>query len=349
MQRIIFLNLSKNRFSRTKAFYSALAKNYPKSVIWIEIENFKDLIKKIYTLKLNRYEDKIVVTSRSQILVLYCLSLMKRVYLDAGLSLTEGTRARKPQLKFYHIQICRAYLVDLLSFHLSKVAIFETHEQIAKISKYYFVKKRKLKWIYIGCDEFRFEQINQKKLVASSESKNQDVFHILFRGGNQIESGISVMLKAAQLLKNNSKIKFTLITNKLEINRENYRNIDFLIGYVSDSTIANRYRNAHVVLGQLTLHNRLNYAIPHKFFEAAFFAKPYLTSKHGILLPLIEQGIVAGFEGNSSSNLAENLIFLSKNQDQLNKLAVNLKHWYEKNSTQKILTAQFFQYIDIKI
>ena len=50
-----------------------------------------------------------------------------------------------------------------------------------------------------------------------------------------------------------------------------------------------------LILGQLLNHKRLSIAIPHKFYEAAYFSKPYLTADYGLMEDLVNKNLVFGF------------------------------------------------------
>ena len=338
--KIIFINLKNNKYTRTRNYYNGLLK-LGVECTWHDINGFIGLLMLYREIKSFQNKTTVVATSRSQLLSIYSFFLGYRVVLDAGLPLWDGVITSRRSFGFMGWGLIKVYFTDFLSFHLSKHVIFETDVQLSRVSKMFVVKKRKLSCVLLGVDENRFllENIDRITRVA-----NNNTLNILFRGGNQIESGISLLIEACKLLKNDKRFTFVLVTNTLG-HQIKIKNLDLIIGHIDDDLIKDLILKSDLILGQLLNHKRLSIAIPHKFYEAAYFSKPYLTADYGLMKDLVNKNLVFGFKAGDVRSFIERLNVLFEKRVELLAYGNRLGDWYRQNSSQSVLTENFYKII----
>ena len=212
INRIIFINLKNNKYTRSRNYYNGFLK-LNVDCLWHEVAGFRELFNLYNELGPFRNDTTVVVTSRSQLLSIYSFLLGYRVILDAGLPLWDGVITSRRSFGFMGLGLIKVYLIDYLSLHLSKHVIFETDVQQSRVSKMFAIKRDKISSVLLGFDENRVEHI---KIDQGTLGVKKDVLNILFRGGNQIESGIPLLIQACRMLENDKRFAFTLITNNLE-------------------------------------------------------------------------------------------------------------------------------------
>jgi len=339
-KQIVFINLKNNNYTRTKNYYNGLLK-LNVICLWYEVTGYRDLARVFHELKSLDSEYIIVITSRSQLLSIYSFCLRQRVILDAGLPLWDGVITSRRSLGFLGFSLIKVYLIDYLSFHLAKHVIFETSAQNSRVSRMFALKRKKISCVLLGFDENRF---CHEKLSEVSSPMEKSVLKILFRGGNQVESGISLLIDVSNKLVEDERFAFTLVTNNLEPAIES-KNLKLLIGHISDDLMRELLSQSDLVLGQMLNHKRLGIAIPHKFYEAAYFSKPYLTADYGLMEDFVNKGLVFGFKAGDINSFIEQLNTLYEKQFKLSACGIKLGDWYNQNSSQYVLTKNFLNII----
>jgi hypothetical protein len=97
-----------------------------------------------------------------------------------------------------------------------------------------------------------------------------------------------------------------------------------------------------LAIGQLGNSHRINYTIPHKFYEASFFGIPYLTCKTDALSELIsfdEFGLfLEKIEAISVSSLITAFVRNKENQISARRY---LGKSYRNSFSQEIITTDF--------
>ena len=335
--KIIFINLKNNKYTRTRNYYHGFLK-LKINCSWYEVAGFNELVNVYSEIKPFHNDTTIIVTSRSQLLSIYSFFLGCRVILDAGLPLWDGVVTSRRDLGFMGLGLIKIYIIDFLSFHFAKHVIFETYVQRSRVSKMFAIKRTKLSHVLIGFDENRFVR---RDLSPRTTIVKKNVLNILFRGGNQVESGISVLIHACRILENDKRFNFTLVTNNLkpEIAIKNLRIVD---SHISDDLLKDMLLRSDLVLGQLLDHKRLSIAIPHKFYEAAYFSKPYLTADHGLMKDFVNKNLVFGFDAGNVQAFIKKLNVLYEEQFEMLSFGKKLGEWYNGNCSQLILTKNFY-------
>ena len=343
VNRVVFLSLEGNKHSRTRNYYNGLEKR-GFAVSWIELKSLVSLKRRknqISQLLAQGYVP--VVTSPSHILVIsFFLTFWRRPVLDAGWLLSDGVIASRREFGFLGLKAVKFFAVDLLVLHLASKVFLESEAQVRRVSRHFLISSKKLCVLYTGVDESRFTNLNteQKTLgVSTSTSKT-----VLFRGGAQAEAGHKVLegCISSGLLKGNTQITISTRGYSTVTNSSQVRLID---RYLSDFELAQLFSNSDLVLGQLSDHKRLRYTIPHKFFEAAFFGKPYLSSDKGVVGGFEKLKIVYSFQGGSPEDLASSINQIIDDFDSALKVGNKLRKWYEENASQSVLSDKFISFL----
>lgn len=339
----IFFSLKSNCRSRTRNYFNGMRKK-SKSVRWIDCSP-NDLIRMSVGKSRGCFREDsriLVVSSPSHILVFYIFILLqKRPILDAGWPLSDGVIASRKEYGYFGLTAFKTFLLDFFSFHLSKKVFVESNEQKKRVCSNYFLSPKKVFVVETGFDEDRFDNVHPKESLRDGAFTS-----IIFRGGNQVESGLNVLIQALEsnLLDENT-FKFRIITNSyLEIVKSKLL-VDISVSEISDLDLLKSYQKAGISLGQLSKHRRVTWTIPHKFYEAAFLGLVYVSTDHSpFMVELSKQGDIAVFEGGSLFGLVNLLNDLAANPSKCHKLSVNLKSTYQRLYSQEVLSRKFEYY-----
>jgi glycosyltransferase involved in cell wall biosynthesis len=332
-REFVFLSLKGNKFSRSKNYHNGLLKMGYEST-WVEIDSqnkFSQLLncKKQYMGKNTTF----IVASPSHILALYArLVLSRNMYLDAGWPLSDGVILSRREYGFMGFRVLLFYLLDFFAFHSSSMIFFESTAQVRSVRMKYLLPQKKLVVLETGFDENRVKDKKSAPVVAKRFTT------LLFRGGAQQEAGLTVLTEVIKLLKNRKDIRFIVASKGFKLDTKGFNNVKIYDEYLSDQELWELHSQADIVLGQLSKHPRLKRTMPHKFFEAGYFKKCYLTSDLGAISEFTEQGLAFGFSGGSAESLVGAINELVDKKNLRTALGRNLGEFYIENFSQKALT-----------
>jgi glycosyltransferase involved in cell wall biosynthesis len=283
----------------------------------------------------------IIVCSPSHILVLpFVFFRGIRPHLDAGWPLFDGVISSRRQYGFLGFNLIKTYLIDFLAFHLSLGVIIESNEQKKRLIKRYFLSSNKVHVVLTGFDESRFRGMRVESINVNDNSQQ-----VLMRGSDQEEAGISFLIEAANLARvRNLNLFFRVITNSDE-KKVVFENLKFSSNRILDEELFKEYCSSQIALGQLSNHPRINWTIPHKFFEAAYLGVPYLSASSGPMRDLAEDNCVALFEGGNPIDLLNRIVELISDKSKQNRISKNIKAFYEEYCSQSVLTEKFLSII----
>ena len=332
-REFVFLSLKGNKFSRSKNYHNGLPNMGHKST-WIEIDSqnkFSQLLncKKQYMGKSTTF----IVASPSHILALYArLVLSQKIYLDAGWPLSDGVVLSRREYGFMGFRALVIYLLDFFAFHSSSMVFLESTAQVRSVKTKFRLPQKKLVVLETGFDENRVKDKKSAQVVAKRFTT------LLFRGGAQQEAGLTVLTEVIESLKNRKDIRFIVASKGFKVDTKDLKNVKIYDEYLSDQELWELHSQADIVLGQLSKHSRLKRTLPHKFFEAGYFKKCYLTSDLGAISEFSEQGLVFGFNGGSAESLVGAINELVDKKNLRTALGGNLGEFYSENFSQKALT-----------
>jgi len=302
---------------------------------WVEIDSHNKIsqlldCKKQHGEKNTTYY---IVASPSHTLTLYArLVLLRKIYLDAGWPLSDGVVLSRREYGFLGVRALLVYLLDFLAFHSSSVIFLESTEQVLSVRTKFLLPQKRIVVLETGFNENRVKNKKSTRLVAKR------FITFLFRGGAQQEAGLIVLTEALELLKNRKDIRFIVASKGFKVDMKDLANVTIYDEYLTDQELWKLYGQADVVLGQLSKHSRLKRTLPHKFFEAGYFKKCYLTSNIGAISEFADKGLVFGFTGGNSQSLVGAINELVDKKNTRAALGRKLGELYSQNFSQKKLT-----------
>jgi len=343
-KKFIFISLKNRNVSRTKNYYLGLKKS-GFSCEWFDFTDVTEFLRqrrRIGRLLQQNRQLVFVITSPSHVLTLpFILAFRRRAILDAGWPLYDGIISSRRRFGVLGQNLIKTLFIDLTAFHLSKLVILETEEQLKWVSRHYLLRKSKLTYVYTGFIEDRIEELQKPSLKTAIGAP----FGIVFRGGNQVEAGLTTLETCCALLANEPQFSFKIISNGLSQNMFSSTNVQVFNEYLADDRLYRELSNADITIGQLSNHNRLTKTLPHKFFEAGYFKVPYLSADFGIMSKYVKAGTIIGTKPNDPMMLAENLRKYAKNRSKLENYGQSLHEWYLTYASQKVLTLNFLNEI----
>ena len=339
MKNLVFLSIYEHGYSRSGTYFSQIVTIRSKT-FFVKIDR-KNLIRDLFEVRRNFPNSTFVVMSPSQYLIpLATLILKKRIVLDAGWSLFEATYISRGKIGFLGLSIAKSFLIDLISSHIAQRVILETELQKKYYAKQFLVSESKLGVVYTGVDERAFMPVGNSLSVPRSSERI-----VFFRGKYNPEAGLDVLARASHLLKNSSITLWVFspglpttinFADNVVVNRKNHSKQE----YAAFQNICS------LSLGQLADHPRLSRTIPHKAFESAYLATPYLSARSLGVLELFEEDIeIACFTPGDSKDLADKIISLIQNLETTRALGNNMKEKYTAKCSQKLLAYKFLHEI----
>lgn len=343
-RKLIFVSLVDKDYSRSGVYFSGLhgSKSYIQCKPGIvEMIRFIRILRQSYNFR----ESIVVVMSPSHYLVLIIkLTTRIPIVLDAGWPLTDA-ELKTEQSRFYKLPKVKNYLIDFFSFHFSKIVIFETEAQCFFSSKKFWLHEDKCKSLSTGFNEIEFKDaLNCPiKPLELSEIDISLKSMILFRGKNNKEAGIEKIVEAAERF--GEKFTFLIVSNKKIFNLPS--NVILINRFISSEELVWIYQNSSIVLGQFGDSSRLNRTIPHKFFEAAFFRKCYITPENSGLYGYANSKNVLFSRGSNPQDIYEAINYLEQNHQKIEILSQNLNEDYNYKWRQSVLSQAFYDYMNL--
>lgn len=341
-KKIIFLTIGEAGYSRSWTYFNG-SKKLGANVEFKKIDS-KKLIKQFWQMKQQFSKDSIfVVMSPSQYLVPFVrFFLGKNVVLDAGWSLFEGTVISRKRYGIFGSIAIKNYLIDFMSSHLARKIILESNLQKTFYCKFFLIRSKKCNVLYTGVDEESFQ-------LDNSYETPPDIFNnskiVLFRGKYNPEAGIEVLAETTKIL-SEDKITFWVFCPGLPININFSKNSFISRDILPRGKISKLQKSSTIILGQLAKHNRLNRTIPHKAFEAAFLARPYLTAGNKGITELFTEGFeIECFSPGNSIELVDKIRNLINDHDKLNEMSASIYEKYQNICNQKMLSQNFLKIV----
>jgi len=267
------------------------------------------------------------------------------VILDAGWSLTDGHIARGFNgLKSFRLPL--VFIIDFISFHFADLVILESRGQVIRVNKLFRVSKSKLVVNFTGLNENKYSaKSGESEIIRLVKKRILDLdlsTIILFRGKLNKESGFSNILSAALRLQDQSAFVFVIGARDL--------NVDFpsnciVVSGISDDELKQVYSLSDIAIGQVSSHPRLKYTIPHKAYEAGYFATAYVTSNSNGVREFLENDSALFLPDSSPETLVSAILDL-QDFDLRDKYSRNIRLNYQKIASQKLINEKFEKYIE---
>ena len=346
--RLIYLSYMNEKYSRSAVHFRYLNENYNNlQTIFLKVET--PIIRSIYkTIKKIKLEftprDILVVMSPSNIVSIPLRIFTKnKIVLDAGWPLSDATEIRNPTFNAR----AKSYFLDFLSFLCSHLVLLESAEQIKNIKRKFPINSRKLQLLYSGFNELEFinEENRSKKFVIGKKldiGSDMNRKYILFRGLDNEEAGIDVILDAAKELPN---LKFVIASSNTE-RCVKLDNVTIMKEWLDWWELETLYKNAYLVLGQLGASNRINRTIAHKIFEAAYFGKVVICKRSKALEENFTMNESIYFlNKNNYLDLLEAINCIFRDKKLKNRLEFGIKKIYKEKLSQKVISEKFLNIV----
>ena len=339
----IFITLTNSGYSRSWNYYSELLRNSEKvEFLRINPKNTRNFL----TIRRNfQKQNNFIIMSPSHLLVFQArIFLGKNIYLDAGWSLFEGSIISRRNFGFLGFNALKSYLIDFLAALFAKKIILESYQQKNFYSRLFLVKPSKCHVIYTGVNEADFKPNSQYKLPSDLFNNSKIV---LFRGKYSTEAGLEVLAQTTNLLAS-EKITIWVLSPGMPETLIFSKNTIVIRDYLeSPHDLAAVYNASSLTLGQLSNHSRLGRTIPHKAYESAFLAKPYLSARtKGILELFVEDREILCFEPANAFELAQKIKDFFNNPDKFEGLGQNMRKKYDLDLSQSKLAKQLLEVIE---
>ena len=333
--KVIFLSREKETYSRSGFLYQ----NYLGQKEFHQLKGKRRNLSSQLKLIAEKNRDQIaaiVVMSPNHNLVGVIRKHFKEILiLDAGWPLSDSNFTRKINLNSFFLAI-KNLIVDLRAFHLADRILFESEAQLIRSSRKFKFDIKKGKVIYTNCSRSfnNFFTQNEERINVQED-------YIFFRGKYNRESGLNNILNAAKLLE--KQFKFVIATNQKIYNIP--ENVTLISKYLEEREIFKYYQNARLVLGQLSKHKRVEYTIPHKFFEASALGKAYLTVDAKSMRELADDSMVQYINNVSAENIAKQIKILISDRQKCIMLGTNLRKMFENRLNSNVQSATFHDYL----
>jgi len=329
--KIIYLSQSRLDFSINAVYIKGLRQN------GVEVDPFFIPSLKIKEIaKIWRYYrqhrknvDFVIVGWDSPVLAIILRTFCrKKIVYNSILSVYERMVISRNLVSPWSLKGRYYWLIDFLAFHFSDFIMLESNNQINFISDLYYISSNRLirSWIGVNEDNFYYE---------SNIPKTQ-TFAVVFRGAFMPEAGVEFAIKAAKILENKN-IKFIIIgggllsekINEL-VNKLKPTNLELITDLISYERLRLIMQESHLLLGQLSDHDRLTRTIPMKAYESLAMKLPYLTaSNSGILELLTPNKTCLICSPADEKSLAEEILWVKNNYQIAEKIAENGYELYQ--------------------
>jgi hypothetical protein len=335
----VFLTWEDISYSRTGVIYSGLKRYGSKPVLHqITLRNIYIMslqVRKI--LKSSEFLNPVlVVGSPCGLLVLAArlASPKARIVFDTGWPQVDALKFKMDKSGKNFLRYLKMYLLDFASFRMSNLIAVESKAQKTRLTKIFLVSPEKLFVSYTGLNEEEF--INNQ--LSSKRGVDESI--VIFRGKVNSEAGIELLAEISWLLPGD--LKLIVISQNIPTRIVFSTNTEIVSERISNSQLADYYGRASLAIGQLGNSRRINFTIPHKFYEASFFGIPYLTCKTDALSELIsfdEFGLfLEKIEAISVSSLITAFV---RNKEKQISARRYLGKSYRNSFSQEIITTDF--------
>ena len=340
---IYFISIKGLSTFRSDIYYNYLKNNY-ENLKFVKIDQ-KNLIHSFTKLRtLSNRNDIFIVMSPSHYLVPFArFFLGKNTYLDAGWSLFEGSVIARRNFGFLGHNVVKAYLIDFVAAFLARKIFLESINQKIFYSNLFFIRSNKCEVIYTGVDEKKFGINSDRNYLPDLYGNSQIV---LFRGKYTVEAGMDI-LAAATIALESKGITFWVLSPGLPGNIKFGKNTVVIRNFIrSQQRLVSAYKSASLTLGQLSNHTRLKRTIPHKAFESAYMAKPYLTARSNGILEIFNEGTeVLCFNPSDIIDLENKILDFFNDPGKFASIGNNMKKKYDIKLNQAYLSSQLLKVV----
>ncbi len=342
--KYVFLSLQDSHYSRTGVYLTGVKSNQDATFFQIQ-GNLRQKISNLKKIKADCGQDKVyVVMSPSHQLMIYLRILgFKKKVLDAGWPLSDALFNRG-DTKFKSLKAIKSRSIDFLAFHSANRVFFETRIQMERCITRFALPRSKCNWIFTGFNEIEYATVASRNDISKEVSNIKELAHqktiVLYRGKYNLESGLDKLALASFDL--GGEIQLVVATDKLPKNLDFSNNSIILQKRLTNTEISFLYRMSTLTVGLIGDLERLNWTIPHKLFEAAYFSRPVLCPMgEGILEFASPSNGILPLGNTSINSLSTQIKQLLIDKELLIQQGANLHLKYLEQATQSKLALRF--------
>lgn len=331
MTSIVFYGLTSPSYSRSSIIYD-------ESYKYVQCNSFPALLSALSVSR--KRSELVVITSPAHVLaILFRIGTNNRIILDAGWPLSDADQfATNIRKKFTYF---KNLVIDFCAFHSAHKIFVESDKQNIRIRRKFLVPAKKVSTRYTGVLERQFSDSSMTRVpeLDSAFFQGKCPKIVLFRGKLNFESGIENLSKIARQL--NPGIIIVLVTHNAPSVTSRSENLLVINRFLDSKEIAYMYRCSSLALGQLGESPRINWTIPHKFFESAYFGIPYLCLASDSILELVNSENVFFLRDSSPSQIAEAINAAMSDNSILLEKGRRLRAIYDKSISNQKLVEKF--------
>lgn len=238
------------------------------------------------------------------------------------------------------------WLSDIIACIFADFVMLESKPQIEFFENKFFLKESKAICAYTGVDE--------KDFYYDAGVEKFSTFTVIFRGQLLPEAGAEYAVEAANVLKNED-IRFIihcfghgLPKVKSLIEKYQLKNIRLITDFLPIEEVRENMLKSHLVLGQLSDHERLDRTIPHKAYESLAMKLPYLTARNKGIMSLLEEGKTClACNPADSKDLADKILWSKNNISKLEQISIEGHDLFLKQLQTKILAKELLKKLSL--
>jgi len=210
--------------------------------------------------------------------------------LVAFISLYDTIVVDRQQLAAASWQAACLKMIDRLAFSCADIVLVDTREQIDYFAALFALPREKFRRSFVGEDDELFHP-------AVSKGGSTGALRVLFFGTYVPLHGVEFILDAAEMLRPDTGVEFTLIGNgqlyprmRREAGQRGLGHIRFIDEWMSSAVLVDYIRAADVCLGIFGVTTKAARVIPYKVFDALALRKPVITRNSPAARELLEHG-----------------------------------------------------------
>lgn len=204
----------------------------------------------------------------------------KKIIFDAFISISDTLVSDRKKVSWLNPLAWFYYLSDIASTHLADTVLIDTEAHKKFFASRFFLSPKNIRVSYVGTRPDLF-------FPGKKESKlPRDKYNVLFIGSYIPLQGIEYILHAADILRDQSDIHFTLIGGgqtyqKMATLKEKLKlsNVTFL-DFMPIAELPKYLRSADIALGIFGTSDKASRVIPHKVYDAVACNIPVITAKN---------------------------------------------------------------------
>lgn len=296
------------------------------------IRKFINLFKKHRQLR-NRYDVMVVGFLGQQIMPFAKLISRKPIIFDAFLSLYDSNVFDRKTVKRGSARAFYYWILDWLSMRLADIVLFDTDQHIKYASEEFGINRNKFRKIWIGARDDIFYPMSKP---------TSDRFLVVFHGSFIPLQGIGYILKAAKICEKDG-VSFLIIGNgqkkkeMLKLSGElDLKNVKFL-DFIRPEPLRKEIAQADVCLGIFGDTQKTQRVIPNKVYECLAMQKPVITADTPAIRELFNENEMMLVKVANPESLASAIIYLKKNPELMEKIAVNGFNKFKNNASLLVL------------